>query len=164
MNPLQNCKFVKCVAPVSSAGAYTETEVDCKGYHYATFIFHTGVVGAADFVALKIQGGNVAGTVADLTSGSITYITTANGVASTGLNFIGTGQTPGDTTEGIFWIAHIDLRKATYSGATDSGVRFLNVVAEAGAASLFTAICILSDADDPPSTATAAGAQSMQIL
>lgn len=169
MKAMQGCKVVPSLAPVSATGAYTAAAVDCAGYHTATVIICAGVLGVAeDFVALKVQGSNDDSTYGDLTSASITYIAGAAGVASTGINFIGTGQTPVAGDDGKVWFAQIDLRKATFAGATGAtigaGVRYLKLVAESADASLLTCLVVLTDPDPFPGTATARGAVSVQVI
>lgn len=153
MNPLQNCKFVPTLAPVSDADAFTTIEVDCVGYHYATVVLLSGLIGAADFTVCKIQGGNVTGTVADLTNDTVRWVADV-ATATTGFNFITSGSTPGDTTDGKVWVAHIDLRRGDYSGLSGSGLRFIQLQATAAATSLFAGVVILSDPDVGPTNNT----------
>jgi len=176
MNPLQACKFVNALPAVSSAGAFTITAVDCVGYHYATVIASFGAMSANDFTAINITASNNNSTYGAITSGSVFSLTTsvpAAGVsttdttsmldAATGI----TGTTPNNDDDKIY-IWHIDLRKATFSGATGSGtgngVRYLKPAITAGGTTVGSIIVVLSQADPGLVTATNHGAEVMCIV
>lgn len=169
MNPLQNCKFIQTLAPISVNGAYTTTEIDCLGFHYATVVISAGLIGAADFTVAKVQAGNVTGTVADITTAGIIYAGTTAGAAVTGVNFIGTGSTPADTDDGKVWVAFIDLRKITYTTVLspdtgNAGARFLKFAGTSGAASVISCLVILSMADNQPLTPAGWGAKAAIVI
>ena len=170
MNPLQNCKFVQSLAPVSAAAAFTTTQIDCLGFHYATVVICAGDLDASAFTVAKVQAGNVSGTVADITSTGIIYAGTTAGASVTGVNFIGTGSTPtGNADDGKVWVAFIDLRKITYATVLspdtgNAGARYIQFQGTAAGASLLSVLVILSNADNQPLTPAGWGTKAAIVI
>lgn len=131
MIEFQNTKLVTMIAPIDTNGATaTDAEVDTAGYHYAAVYVLTGNV-AANMTALKLQESDSSGSgEADISGGAWTAPTAASG----------------DNAELVAWI---DLSKRK---------RYLSIVATGGAgATLISALCILSRADNAPTSLTGRG-------
>ena len=80
MENIQNTKEVVVLAPISVAGGATATttEVDTNGWDYATYLFISGVVGANGVATIKLQDGDVSGTLTDVTGGGLTALTSSD--------------------------------------------------------------------------------------
>lgn len=145
---MQSVAVRPVLAPISINGTTaTVTEVDTLGYDYATFIFYSGLTGAATYDELSIGSSDTAG------SGHV-VITKATVLENSSGTTAGTTVTftdPVAADDGVMWIAYLDLRKV--------GKRYLLAVIDPGAAaSLMSAICILSRAEQTPNTYAERGA------
>lgn len=175
MNPLLACKIVNSLPAVSSTGAFTITAVDCLGYHYATVIASFGAMSANAFTVMDITGSNNGSTYGALTSSSVFSLTTATPVAGTSTtdttSFItadsGQATTPNDNDNSIYaWF--IDLRRATFSGATGStaglGVRYIKPAITCGGTTVASVVVILSYNDPGQISATDRGCRAICIV
>lgn len=148
MNELHAVKFV----PVTNPGAivddasFTTAEVDTLGYDYATFLIHIGATDIA-MAALKLQESATSGSgMADIT----------------GANFSGGTDIDGNTTtlpaaddDDTVFVLQLDLKARQ---------RYLDLVATAGNGSTGTyasVLCVLSKAEDAPTSVSGAGAGSI---
>lgn len=141
MNVLQHCKFVAAIKPglIVNNNTVTATEVDARGYDYATFVVTLGVTDIA-MTALKVQA-------ASSTGGDFQDITGATFSAGSGFGGA-TLALPSATDDGQVCVFHIDLRGKE---------RFLKLVATFGNGSsggYASASCILSKARVAPTTST----------
>lgn len=129
----QKMKVHLSLAPiVANDTASTCTGVDTQGFKSAMCIFSTGVIGAADFDSLAVGESN----------------TDADYVAISGVEWL-TTSLPGDTSEGLVYVAYLDLRKRK---------RYLNWMVNVGAEdSLVCAHIILAGKDESPNTDTERG-------
>jgi hypothetical protein len=103
MNVLQHCKFVAAVKPAAivNNNSVTATEVDARGYDYATFIVTLGATDIA-LTALKVQAASSSGGQFDDITGA---------TFSAGSGFAGaTLALPSATDDGQVCVFHIDLR------------------------------------------------------
>jgi hypothetical protein len=141
MNVLQHCKFVAAVKPAAivNNNSVTATEVDARGYDYATFIVTLGATDIA-LTALKVQAASSSGGQFDDITGA---------TFSAGSGFAGaTLALPSATDDGQVCVFHIDLRGKQ---------PFLKLVATFGSGSaggFLAASCVLSKAKVAPVTST----------
>lgn len=175
MNPLQACKFVNSLPAVSSGGAFTITAIDCLGYHYATIIFSCGAMSANAFTVMNLTGSNNDSTYGAITSSSQFSLTTAVPVAGTSTtdttSFLtadsGQATTPNDNDNAIY-VWFVDLRRATFSGATGSsagtGVRYIKPAVTAGGTTVASIVAVLSANDPGLVSATDRGCRAICIV
>lgn len=138
---IQNMKPILSLPPLDINGTTaTITEIDTRPvgtsgvapagpFHYMTIIFSLGNI-AANMTALKLQGGDVTGTLSDITGGAHTAPLAATG-------------------DNQFWVWNVDLRK--------NGYRFYNVVATAGAGATLASMVTILSRSEAPVAQTAAG-------
>lgn len=175
MNPLLACKFANALPAVSSTGAFTLTAVDCLGYHYATVIASFGAMSANAFTVMDLTGSNNGSTYGALTSGSVFSLTTATPVVGTSTtdttSFItadsGQATTPNNNDDTIY-VWFVDLKKATFSGATGAaagtGVRYLLPAITCGGTTVASVIVVLSMNDPGQVSATDRGCRAICIV
>ncbi len=141
---LQNVKFLNLIPPVAikDNAAFVTTEIDTKGYDYATFVVNLGVTDIA-MAALKItECATSGGSFTDVTGLDADGDTDTDGATST---------LPTATDDGGVFVFEVDLRNTE---------RFLDLSATAGDGSAGTyasGVCILSRAHDVPVTAAERG-------
>ena len=129
---IQNAKWVVVLAPISiNATAATCTAVDTLGFNNATFVFVSGLIGAADFDSM-----------------SLTECETSGGVYSSAIT--GSAFTaPAQTDDGIIWVLDVKLQ---------GRMRFLKPIIDPGAQdSLFACVCALTRANQTPNSVTERG-------
>lgn len=134
----QGCKFKLLLAPISINGtAATSLSLDCQGFKYATILFMSGLIGAANFdAALSL-------TESDDDSSYAAISGSGNG-------------TPGDSSDALIWAWHLDCRKRK---------RYMQLVADPGAvACLVACVGILSMAEEMPNSVTEAGVTAALFL
>ena len=147
----QATKYVNVSPPVAiidNAAAVT-TVVDTLGYDYCTFVC---IYGATDIatVALKIQesNGTSSATALDGSAADVTGL-----VSGTSTNIAGsTSSLPSSSADNTLYVFEIDLKARK---------RYLDLVATLGdgsAGTYFSAIAILSRAEQPGTTAASRGA------
>jgi hypothetical protein len=149
MNSTSNTKIVNALGAISVNGAATCNVIDCVGYDHCTIIVNFGLIGAADYTALKVTEANVASSATALTSPNDVTGT----VVGTDADAFGTASVfPGGSDDGKVVIFEIDLKARK---------RYLLLAATSGAASLMSATAILSRGEQAPVTATQRGAFSV---
>ena len=81
MNLLGRMKIVQSVAPVSSAEALTETEIDCTGFDRVCHIINIGAMTSTGTFDYKVQEAAAAGMsgAADVTGAALVQVTAAAG-------------------------------------------------------------------------------------
>lgn len=138
---LQNAKTLVIKADVlSTTAAETSDAVDCKGYHYATFLIGGEVATATDasqtLTSLVLKEGDTTSSYANITEfvGGTAFTIPVNN----------------DTTAHLAVRFNVDLRKRK---------RYLQVSMQGAAASSANtfAFCVLSRAAEAPNSATEAG-------
>lgn len=140
MKDIQNMKTVLAVAPVSLASAATATaiEVDATGWNNARFVFQVGAAGASTNIGVaKIQSATSSGgSFSDVPSGALA-----------------SGDIDADTDNTVHAI-EVDLSDKSIG-------EFLKVVMTedgGGANTVPTSVlCILSEPNDGPTSATERG-------
>lgn len=144
MNHLQATKIVNVIPPVARVdnASWTTTEIDTKGYDYATIVINLGATDVT-LAALKVQESDTSGSgFADVTG--LIY-GTSTGINGTTAALAGTGA------DDDVYLFEIDLRNRK---------RYLDVVATAGngtAGTFASGVCLLSRAKNHPQTATERG-------
>ena len=143
MNHLQVTKVINVIPPVAIVdnASWTTTEIDTKGYDYATIVINLGASDVAA-AALKVQESDTSGSgFADVTG--LVYGTSTDISGST-------SSLPGTTNDTV-WMFEVDLRNRK---------RYLDVVATAGngtSGTFASGVCLLSRAKNHPQTATERG-------
>lgn len=81
MNLLGRVKIVQSVAPVTSATALTETEIDCTGFDRVCHIINVGAMTATGTLDYKVQEAAATGmgSAADITGAALTQVLAAAG-------------------------------------------------------------------------------------
>ena len=81
MNLLGRMKIVQSVAPVSSAEALTETEIDCTGFDRVCHIVNIGAMTSTGTFDYKVQEAAATGMsgAADVTGAALVQVTAAAG-------------------------------------------------------------------------------------
>ena len=141
-NVLQHCKYVAAIKPgaLLDTASATPTEVDARGYDYATFVCILGTTDIA-MTALKLQA-------ATTTGGSFSDITGATFDGGSGYGGA-TLALPSATDDGQVCVFHVDMRGknpfmkviATFGNGTEGGY--------------IAAVCILSRGKIAPSASAA---------
>lgn len=148
MNDLQVAKYVQVIAPVAIVdnASWTTNEIDTAGYDYLTVVFNLGASDIA-VAALKMQSGDVSGTVADVTGLDCDGDTDIDGSAA---------ALPSATDDNNLVVFQVDLRVNNH--------RYWDLVATAGDGSAGTfgsAVAILSKGAVSAVSSTAMGAETV---
>ena len=130
MNHNQDVKFSNIVPPavIKDNASFTSVEVDTKGFNYLTVVCALGATDIA-MAALKLQSGDVSGTLADVTGLNFSGGTDIAGAAT---------SLPSATDDNKLFVFQVDLRGKK---------RYWNIVATAGDGSTGTylaAVAVLS--------------------
>lgn len=145
----QNCKWFTLLAPISLAAGATTLVIDCMGFEYLEIVIPHGLVGAADYSAMKIQESDVKASASTLTGG----VDVTGLIVGTSLTIAGaTSDFPGDTDDGLIDLFEVDLRARK---------RYLLLVLTAGIGSLVAAIGRLSRAEGVLDTAASKGVRQV---
>lgn len=136
MKHIQNMKTVRAIDPISLTNTTaTAVEVDATGFSNARFLFHVGATSAGNMTVCKIQSATSSGgSFSDVSGASL-----ASGTITT-------------TSASTLHAIEVDL--------TDAGIGpFLKVVLteDNTGATLISCACVLSEADNGPSSATERG-------
>ena len=80
MNLLGRTKIVQSVAPVTSATALTETEINCAGFDRVCHIINIGTMVATGTFDYKVQeSATSGGSASDITGAALTQVLAASG-------------------------------------------------------------------------------------
>lgn len=129
-NKTQDVKYTGLIPPqvIRDNTSWTGTEIDTRGYDYLTVIFHLGATDIA-MAALKLQSGDVSGTLTDVTGANFASGTAIDGTAT---------ALPSATDDNKVFAVQVDLRGQK---------RYWNVIATAGdgtAGTYLSAVAVLS--------------------